>query len=140
MKKIIILLISILLCTNLFSQKSKKVSEDTTEICIPYSVGQKILLDLNNYDKLKEVVVTYKSEIYELENKSLFLNKEIVAWKKEDELNQEIITEKNETIKIYKSENEDLKKENKRLKTRNGLFNIISGLIITPLTYYAIFK
>jgi hypothetical protein len=140
MKKIIILLISILLCTNLFSQKSKKVSEDTSEICIPYSVGQKILLDLNNYDKLKEVVVTYKSEIYELENKSLFLNKEIVAWKKEDELNQEIITEKNETIKIYKSENEDLKKENKRLKTRNGLFNIISGLIITPLTYYAIFK
>ena len=140
MKKIIILLISILLCTNLFSQKSKKVSEDTSEICIPYSVGQKILLDLNNYDKLKEVVVTYKSEIYELENKSLFLNKEIVPWKKEDELNQEIITEKNETIKIYKSENEDLKKENKRLKTRNGLFNIISGLIITPLTYYAIFK
>ena len=140
MKKIIILLISILLCTNLFSQKSKKVSEDTSEICIPYSVGQKILLDLNNYDKLKEVVVTYKSEIYELENKSLFLNKEIVAWKKEDELNQEIITEKNETIKIYKSENEDLKKENKRLKTRNGLFYIISGLIITPLSYYAIFK
>ena len=140
MKKIIILLISIFLCTNLLSQNSKKVSKDTSEICIPYSVGQKILLDLNNYDKLKEVVVTYKSEIYELENKSLFLNKEIIAWKKEDELNQEIITEKNETIKIYKSENEDLKKENKRLKTRNGLFNIISGLIITPLTYYAIFK
>ena len=33
-----------------------------------------------------------------------------------------------------------LKKENKRLKTKNSLFNIISGIIIAPLTYYAIFK
>lgn len=140
MKKIIFFLITFFIVTNLYSQNSKKVTEDTSDICMPYSVGQKILLDLNNYDKLKEVVVTYKNEIYELNNKILFLNKEIDGWKKENNLNEEIISEKNQSIEIYKLENEDLKKENKRLKTKNGLFNIISGIIILPLTYYAVFK
>ena len=51
-----------------------------------------------------------------------------------------IISEKNKAIDIYKSENEDLKKENKRLKTKNGLYNIISAIIIVPLTYLAITK
>lgn len=140
MKKTIFFLITFFIVTNLYSQNSKKVTEDTSDICMPYSVGQKILLDLNNYDKLKEVVVTYKNEIYELNNKILFLNKEIDGWKKENNLNEEIISEKNQSIQIYKLENEDLKKENKRLKTKNGLFNIISGIIILPLTYYAVFK
>lgn len=140
MKKTIFFLITFFIVTNLYSQNSKKVTEDTSDICMPYSVGQKILLDLNNYDKLKEVVVTYKNEIYELNNKILFLNKEIDGWKKENNLNEEIISEKNQSIEIYKLENEDLKKENKRLKTKNGLFNIISGIIILPLTYYAVFK
>lgn len=140
MKKTIFFLITFFIVTNLYSQNSKKVTEDTSDICMPYSVGQKILLDLNNYDKLKEVVVTYKNEIYELNNKILFLNKEIDGWKKENNLNEEIISEKNQSIEIYKLENKDLKKENKRLKTKNGLFNIISGIIILPLTYYAVFK
>jgi hypothetical protein len=43
-------------------------------------------------------------------------------------------------VKIYKEENENLNKEMKRLKTKNTLFNIISGAIIAPLTYLAVFK
>jgi hypothetical protein len=58
----------------------------------------------------------------------------------EDSLNRIIISEKNEKIKIYEEENLDLKKENKRTKTKNVLFNIISAVIIAPLTYIAIFK
>ena len=49
--------------------------------CLPYSVAQKILLDLNDYDRLKEVVVTYKNEIYELNNKVIYLNKESFDYK-----------------------------------------------------------
>jgi cell division protein FtsB len=119
---------------------SQKTDIDTNQMCIPYSVAQKILLDLNDYDRLKEVVVTYKSEIYELNKKIIFLNKENESWKGEDKLNREIISEKNKAIEIYKTENEDLKKENKRLKTKNGLYNIISAIIIVPLTYIAITK
>ena len=107
---------------------------------MPYSVAQKILLDLNNYDKLKETIPTYQNEINQLNKKTELLVKENDAWKKEDDLNRQIISEKNESIKIYKSENEDLKNENKRLKIKNGFFNIISGIIIVPLTYFAVFK
>ena len=133
----ILLLIFMFLSVNLFSQKT---TIDTNQICVPYSVAQKILLDLNDYDRLKEVIVTYKSEIYELNNKVIYLNKENDAWLTEDKLNKELISEKTKTIEIYKSENEDLKKENKRLKTKNGLYNIISAIIIVPLTYLAITK
>lgn len=133
----ILLLIFMFLSVNLLSQKT---TIDTNQICVPYSVAQKILLDLNDYDRLKEVIVTYKSEIYELNNKVIYLNKENDAWLTEDKLNKELISEKTKTIEIYKSENEDLKKENKRLKTKNGLYNIISAIIIVPLTYLAITK
>jgi len=133
----ILLLIIMFLSVNLFSQKP---NIDTNEICMPYSVAQKILVDLNDYDKLKEVIVTYKNEIYQLNNKVTYLNKENEAWKEDNRLNKEIISEKNKAIEIYKSENEDLRKENKRLKIKNGLFNIISGTIIVPLTYLALFK
>jgi len=109
-------------------------------MCIPYPVAKQILIDLNDYDRLKEVVVTYKNEIYELNNKVLFLKKENDGWLEDNKLNKEIILEKNKTIEIYKSENDDLKKENKRLKTKNGLYNIISALIIVPLTYIALTK
>ena len=122
---------------SIFSQKN---NSDTTEMCIPYPVAKKILLDLNNYDKLQEVSKTYKEEIYQLSKKVELLNKENESWQKEDKLNKELISEKTKTIEIYKSENEDLKKENKRLKTKNGLYNIISAIIIVPLTYIAITK
>ena len=121
-------------------QTSKNKTIDTNQICMPYSVAQKILLDLNNYDKLKETIPTYQNEIYQLNKKTELLVKENEAVKKEDDLNRQIISEMNESIKIYKSENEDLKKENKRLKTKNTLFNIIAGIIITPLTYALILK
>jgi hypothetical protein len=75
-----------------------------------------------------------------LNNKVLFLKKENDGWLEDNKLNKEIILEKNKTIEIYKSENDDLKKENKRLKTKNGLYNIISALIIVPLTYIALTK
>lgn len=123
-----------------FGQTSKNKTIDTNQICIPYSVAQKILLDLNNYDKLKETIPTYQNEINQLNKKTELLVKENDAWKKEDDFNRQIISEKNESIKIYKFENEDLKNENKRLKIKNGLFNIISGIIIVPLTYFAVLK
>lgn len=122
------------------AQNVKTKTVDTSEICMPYTVAQKILLDLNNYDKLKETIPTYQNEILQLNKKVELLNKEKDAWRKEGELSKEIIVEKNNSITIYKTENEDLKKENKRLKTKNGLYNIISAVIIAPLTYIAIFK
>lgn len=123
-----------------FSQTGNKITIDTNVICIPNDVARKILLDLNDYDRLKEVIVTYKTEIYELNNKIILLEKQNDAWFQNDKLNKDLIVEKDKTIEIYKSENEGLKKENKRLKTKNGLYMIISAIIITPLTYIAVTK
>jgi hypothetical protein len=139
MRKIYLFLIFMFVCLNFFSQTNKK-QIDTSEICIPYGIAQKILLDLNDYDKLKEVIVTYKNEVYELNNKVVYLKKENEGWVTNEKLNKEVVLEKNKTIDIYKSENENLKKENKRLKTKNGLIIIISAVIITPLTYISAFK
>jgi hypothetical protein len=81
-----------------------------------------------------------KREIYELNSKINFLEKTNDSWQVKDSLSGQIIVQTEEKIKIYKEENQDLKKENKRLKIKNGLFNIVSAVIIAPLTYILIFK
>lgn len=137
MKKNILLIIFTFLCLGFLSQKN---NSDTSQMCIPYPVAKQILLDLNNYDKLQEVVKTYKEEIYELNKKTQLLQKENDSWEKEDSLNREIISEKNKAIEIIKEENKGLREENKRIKTKNTLYNIISAVIIAPLTYIALLK
>lgn len=136
--KNIVILIFISLSFTIFSQTKKPI--DTTQMCIPYDVVQKMLLDLNDYDRLKELSKLDKKEIFELNNKIFFLEKTNDTWQKKDSLSGEIIKSNEEKFKIVESENEDLKKENKRLKTKNGLYNIISAVIIAPLTYIVIFK
>ena len=137
MKKNILLIIFTFLCLGFLSQKN---NSDTSQMCIPHTVAKQILLDLNNYDKLQEVVKTYKEEIYELNKKTQVLQKENDSWEKEDSLNREIISEKNKAIEIIKEENKGLREENKRIKTKNTLYNIISAVIIAPLTYIALLK
>jgi hypothetical protein len=138
MKKIIFVISFLMIC--FIGQTQQKKTVDTTEICLPYGVAQKMLLDLNEYDKLKELSILDKKEIIELNNKINLLEKMNNTWVNKDSLNQKIISKTEEKVEIYKEENNNLKKENKKLKIRNGLFNIVSAVIITPLTYIAIFK
>ena len=72
MKNILILMF-VSLSFTIFSQTKKLL--DTTQMCIPYDVVQKMLLDLNEYDKLKELTKLDKKEIFELNNKIIFLEK-----------------------------------------------------------------
>ncbi len=64
---------------------------DTTQICIPYDVAQKMLLDLNDYDKLKELSKLDKKEITELNNKIVLLEKTNNTWEVKDSLSGQII-------------------------------------------------
>lgn len=138
MKKLIFLISFVFVSFITESQVKKTI--DTTQMCIPYDVAQKMLLDLNDYDRLKELSKLDKKEITELNNKVGLLEKTNNAWQVKDSLSGQIILQTEEKVKIYKEENENLNKEMKRLKTKNTLFNVISGLIITPLTYYVVFK
>jgi hypothetical protein len=137
MKKIFLVLVFGLISLTLNAQKGIK---DTSEMSIPYSVAQKMLLDLNDYDRLKEMSKLDKKEIVELNNKIGLLEKVNQTWVEKDSLSREIISETEEKVKIYKEENERLADDNKRLKTKNTIFNIISGAIIAPLTYMTLFK
>ena len=138
MKKLIFFISFVMISFVGESQIKKTV--DTSEICIPYDVAQKMLLDLNEYDKLKELSKLDKKEIYELNSKINFLEKTNDSWQVKNSLSGKIILQTEEKVKIYKEENERLADDNKRLKTKNTIFNIISGAIIAPLTYMALFK
>ncbi len=138
MKKIIFLISFAFV--SFISEAQVKKPVDTTQMCIPYDVAQKMLLDLNDYDRLKELSKLDKKEITELNNKIGLLEKTNDAWEVKDSLSGQIILQTEEKVKIYKEENENLNKELKRLKTKNTLFNIIAGAIIAPLTYIAVFK
>lgn len=137
MKKLIMLL-SFLMVTSL--TMAQKGIEDTSEMCMPYSVAQKILLDLNDYDRVKQINALNEKEIKELNNKIIYQGKIIMTWEEKDSINGVIIKKTEEKVEIYKEENKTLAKENKRLKTKNTLFTIISGAIIAPLTYLSVFK
>jgi hypothetical protein len=138
MKQIIFLISFVFV--SFISEAQVKKPIDTTQICIPYDVAQKMLLDLNDYDRLKELSKLDKKEIIELNNKIVLLEKTNKTWVEKDSLSNQIILQTEEKVKIYKEENENLNKEVKRLKTKNTLFNIIAGAIIAPLTYLAVFK
>lgn len=138
MKKLIFLISFVFV--SFISEAQVKKPVDTTQMCIPYDVVQKMLLELNDYDRLKELSKLDKKEIVELNNKIGLLEKTNNTWQVKDSLSGQIILQTEEKVKIYKEENENLNKELKRLKTKNTLFNIISGAIIAPLTYIAVFK
>jgi hypothetical protein len=137
MKKLLLLFVLGFLSMSLKAQKTNK---DTSEMCIPFSVAQKMLIDLNDYDRLKELSKLDGREIIELNNKITYLNKVNQTWSEKDSISNEIIIKTEEKVEIYKKENEDLNKENKKLKTKNTIYNIISGAIIAPLTYLVLFK
>jgi hypothetical protein len=138
MKKLIFFISFVMV--SFIGETQVKKTIDTSEICIPYGVAQKMLLELNEYDKLVELSKLDKKEIYELNSKMILLQKTNDSWQLKDSLNGQIIVQTEDKAKIYKEENKDLKKENKRLKIKNGLYNIISAVIIAPLTYLVIFK
>ena len=138
MKKLIFLISFVFV--SFISEAQVKKPVDTTQMCIPYDVAQKMLLEINDYDRLKELSKLDKKEITELNNKIGLLEKTNNTWQVKDSLSGQIILQTEEKVKIYKEENENLNKELKRLKTKNTLFNIISGAIIAPLTYIAVFK
>jgi DNA repair exonuclease SbcCD ATPase subunit len=120
------------------TQKTKSI--DTSELCIPYNVAQQMLIDLNEYDKLKELSKLDKEEIYQLNNKIVYMEKTISTWEQKDTLNKDIILNFEEKFKIVNNQNEDLRKEVKKLKVKNTMTQIISGVLLTTLTIFSIAK
>lgn len=131
MKNILTVLFLLVSMTS-FSQ-IKKV--DTTEICLPYSVGKQIMLDLNRLDSTTAILKLTESEVIEL-NKKIDAQQGIIG-NLEDKvkIGDTIIQKTNEKFEIVDRINKNLTVENKKLKRKNVIIEIVSGVLIGALTY-----
>ena len=122
------LIITLLVFVPLFSFGQSK--KDTTQICFPYSVGKQIALDLNKLDQLTELMKLTEKELKETQNKVQVQNNIIETMElKEDNYKLQIQKEE-EKFKIVEEENNGLRKDIKKLKTKNTIIEIVGGAII----------
>ena len=133
--KNIISILFILVSLTSFSQ-IKKV--DTTEICLPYSVGKQIMLDLNRLDSTTAILKLTETEVIEL-NKKVDVQQGIIG-NLEDKvkISDTIVQKTNEKFDIVDKINKDLVTDNKKLKRKNVIIEIVSGILIGALTYEVI--
>lgn len=134
MKNIISVLFLLVSLTS-FSQ-IKKV--DTTEICLPYSVGKQIMLDLNRLDSTTAILKLTETEVIEL-NKKIDAQQGIIG-NLEDKvkMSDTIIKKTNEKFDIVDKINKDLVTDNKKLRRKNVIIEIVSGILIGALTYQVV--
>ena len=114
----------------------KKV--DTTEICLPYSVGKQIMLDLNRLDSTTAILKLTETEVIEL-NKKIDEQQGIIG-NLEDKvkIGDTIVQKTNEKFDIVDKINKDLVTDNKKLRRKNVIIEIVSGILIGALTYEVI--
>jgi len=137
--KRIFLIAFILLSTNVFSQNTLN-KQDTSVICLPIQVGKQILIDLNELDRLKEQTLLDQQELKELEKKIIKQDGLINILELKDQNNEVIIKNTEEKVNLLESENKDLKKDIKKLKTKNVIVEIVSGSLVSALTYLLVLK
>jgi hypothetical protein len=137
MNRITILLLILFIGFNSFTQKPKP--QDTSEICIPYGVAQKMLLDLNDYDRLKEINKLNEKQIIQLNDKVFYMEKSILSWQKLDSTNKILVSNTEQKFKIMSDENERLRKEFKKHKVKSTFIQVVGGSIILTLTGLLIF-
>jgi hypothetical protein len=114
----------------------KKV--DTTEICLPYSVGKQIMLDLNRLDSTTAILKLTETEVIEL-NKKIGAQQGIIG-NLEDKvkMSDTIIQKTNEKFDIVDKINKNLVTDNKKLRRKNVIIEIVSGILIGVLTYQVV--
>jgi hypothetical protein len=132
------LLITLLLFVPLLS--FGQVKKDTTQICFPYSVGKQITLDLNKLDQLTEVLKLTETELKETQNKVSVQNDIITTMELKEDNYELQIQKEQEKFGIVEEQNEGLRKDIKKIKTKNTVIEIVGGAIVGALTYILIFK
>jgi hypothetical protein len=138
MRKII--LITFLLCSFVGFGQTKPQKEDTTKMCFPVSVGKQIMLDLNELDRLKKQSELDKKENTQLENKVIKEEGVIKFLEQKDSTSQVIIKDTEQKVVLLEEDNKDLRRDIKRIKTKNTIIEIVSGAIVGALTYIMVFK
>lgn len=119
---------------------SQKVNVDTNVICVPYKVAKQMALELNRLDSLTAIHKLTVKELSETQKK-VEVQGSIISTMELKEKNYELQIEKEkEKFGIVEKQNEDLRKQVKKLKTRNTLIEIVGGALLTTLTVFSIIK
>lgn len=144
MKHILLTLI-VLISTVCYSQTNNNLTTtitkiDTTKICFPVEVGKQILIDLNECDKNKEILKLTEKEVLELNSKISQKDNIINSLNQKDSLSSVVIIKTEEKFNIVNDENEKLRKDIKRMRTRHTVIESITGFIATTLIYIIAFR
>ena len=121
----------------IYSQKPISVVE---EICMPSDVAKKVMMDLSRLDSTKAVLELEKSENGELRKKIELKDNIIVALEEKNDMSKQIVNKTNEKFQIVDNINKDLTTEVKKLKRKNTIIEIVSGVLVSALTYGLIMK
>lgn len=133
-------LIILFLFISYFGISQNKITIDTNVICVPNNIVKEILSELNQLDKLKKEKILSDNEIYELEKKT---SKQSLIIKdlEEKDLNSKILISSNkEKYTLIEEDNKNLREDIKKIKTKNTIIEIVSGLFFATITYIQIFK
>ena len=134
------IIITFLIVLNSFMGFSQVTTGDSNQICLPYTIGRQILLDLNELDRLRDESRLTKQEIIELEKKSIKQDGIINVLEEKDSNNVEIIRMTEDKFNIVNKENEKLRDDIRKLKTKTTIIEIVGTAILTSITYIFIFK
>jgi hypothetical protein len=93
------------------------------------------MLDLNRLDSTTAVLKLTEEEVIQL-NKKIDIQQSVISTMEEKVKTSETISQKtNEKFEIVNNINKDITSDNKKLKRKNTIIQIVSGLIIGALTY-----
>jgi hypothetical protein len=117
-----------------------QIMTDTSFINLPYYIAKEVCLDLNSLDSLTEINRLTELELTETQKKVVIQDSIIQTMELKEENYELQISKEQEKYQIVETQNNDLRKDIKKLKTKNTVFNIIGGAIIGGLTYIVVFK
>ncbi len=137
MKKIIFILF--LLFSNI-TLSQNMVTIDTNVVCMPNEIARKILIDLNDLDRLKKNEVLFNNEISGLESKIKKQELIIVDLEKKDKESMVIIGANKEKYNLVEEDNKNLREEIHKLKTKTTIIEIVSAAFFATITYIQLFK
>ena len=135
--KTLLLISTLVFSSFIYSQNTMSV---TNEICMPADVAKKVMMDLSRLDSTTAALQLEKSENFELRKKIELQYNIIVALEEKNDMSQQIINKTNEKFQIVDNINKDLTTEVKRLKRKNTIIEIVSGVLVSGLTYGLIMK
>ena len=135
MKKILFILLFLpILC---FSQKK---DIDTTILYLPYSVAKQIALDLNRLDSLTADNKLTLKELSETQKKVTVQDSIIITMVLKEKNYDLQIKKETEKFTIVEKQNEGLRDDIRKLKTKNTFIELVGGALLTTLTIFSIFK